>query len=631
MSSAVRDLEIRGNLATEYADVLTPQVLDALQALAHLDDDRKRVMAARIARRAARARSGEPIAFLDPNATIARTSITVRDARAGNFEGSDIPADLTRQWIQGTGPAAKPNTPVDHSIRNAAYALLSGADGWMFDGEDALGQVSAMSLDNQRNLKLAFHRDARFLRVAEQVAAEMNAWAQGFFGRAIVDDWRKQLDFTTRIFRPRGLHLDDRHVRRADGRGFSASIVDAAMYVVNNHDALGQAGASLVLYLPKIQTAEEAALWNDVLDALEAHLGLAAGAIKVYVLVEQLEASFQLMEIRAALGRHFVGFNTGRWDYINSVADAAAWNPRFVNPNIDAITMTYGYMRHYEDRVRRAVNTPDRSGRFALWQGGMEPNIPVGSEAGVTSGMKRAVAGAEREQREGASGKWVAHWKMVHIVRPVWERVGEANQRGRKFPALTHTPDDAANLTLLEPAPRTVRGARDLLSVALQYGNAFGQGLQAAALKPADFFGNEDVLYLMEDMATGEIRLSILWEWLHKNAALTDGDDQAGVKSGDRFTRELFQRLVAEEYGKLQHASNRDVHDNSKKTTLPIAREIVETYVLEPVKLPWYIDLLNITLGNHDLSEAKRRIRLLADAFQRDGTRVTENLDWETP
>jgi hypothetical protein len=120
--------------------------------------------------------------------------------------------------------------------------------------------------------------------------------------------------------------------------------------------------------------------------------------------------------------------------------------------------------------------------------------------------MRRAVAGAEREQSAGASGKWVAHWKMVHIVRPVWERIGEDNQLGRKFPALTYTDADAEGLLSLEPAPRTVRGARDLLSVALQYGNAFGQGFQAAALKPADFFGNDDVLYLMEDMATGEIR-----------------------------------------------------------------------------------------------------------------------------
>ena len=66
-----------------------------------------------------------------------------------------------------------------------------------------------------------------------------------------------------------------------------------------------------MLYLPKIQTAEEAALWHDILSALERFLGAADGAIKAYVLVEQLEACYQLMEIRAALGRHFVGFNTG--------------------------------------------------------------------------------------------------------------------------------------------------------------------------------------------------------------------------------------------------------------------------------------------------------------------------------
>jgi malate synthase len=304
-----------------------------------------------------------------------------------------------------------------------------------------------------------------------------------------------------------------------------------------------------------------------------------------------------------------------------------AWDPQFVNPNIDAITMTYGYMRIYEDRVRRAVNTPDANGRYALWQGGMEPNIPVGSEAGVSNGMKRAVAGAEREQREGASGKWVAHWKMVHIVRPVWENVGETNQLGRAFPRLTYTSADADGLTMLEDAPRTIRGARDLLSVALQYGNAFGQGLQAAALKPADFFGNEDVLYLMEDMATGEIRLSILWEWLHKGAALT-ADDPIGVKAGDRFTPELFGRLLREEYDKLLEASNRDVYDVSKTTTLPIAREIVEAYVMDAVKMPWYIDLLNINLNNFDLNEAKRRIQMLTEAFRKDGTRITENLDF---
>jgi len=623
-----RKLDYRDGVLKDYPEVYTPAALEALEVLAPLNRDRRELMATRIARRLTRERDRRRISFLDPEALIPRTGIRVQDARDGNFEGSEIPADLKRQWIQGTGPVARPRASIEIGLRNAAYALLSGADGWMFDGEDALGQVGTMSLDNQRNLQLAISKDPRFLRVAEEVAAEMNRWAQVFFGRPIVNDWRQQLDFTTKIFRARGLHLDDRHVREKDGIGFSASIVDVALYVVNNHEALRDTGASIVLYLPKIQTAEEAALWNDLLAALEQHLELPIGIIKAYVLVEQIEASFQLMEIRAALGRHFVGFNTGRWDYINSVVDAMASDPGFVNPNIDAIGMTYGYMRNYEDRVRRAVNTPDRNARCALWQGGMEPNIPVGSAAGVAAGMRRAKAGGEREQLAGASGKWVAHWKMVHIVRPVWEEVDGDNQLGREFPSLTYTLEDADDLVRLEPAPRTVRGARDLLSVALQYGNAFLQGFQAAALKAADFFGNDDVLYLMEDMATGEIRVSILWEWLHKGGQLTEEDTETGARAGDTFDAALFARLLYEEYEKLLAARDRDVHDDSKLTTLPIAREIVATYVANRVKLPWYIDLLNLNLNNQDLAQAGSRIRAYIEAFEQDGTRITENLDF---
>ena len=112
------------------------------------------------------------------------------------------------------------------------------------------------------------------------------------------------------------------------------------------------------------------------------------------------------------------------------------------------------------------------------------------------------------------------------------------------------------------------------------------------------------------------------------------GDNTVGrlpVGSGDRFSPELCQRLLAEEYEKLRCASNRDVHDASKNTSLPVAREIVEAYVTDEVKLPWYIDLLNINLDNNDLTEAKRRIRLLAEAFRKDGTRITENLDFAPP
>jgi len=100
------------------------------------------------------------------------------------------------------------------------------------------------------------------------------------------------------------------------------------------------------------------------------------------------------------------------------------------------------------------------------------------------------------------------------------------------------------------------------------------------------------------------------------------------VQAGDTFTRELFTKLLEQEYDKLQRAGNRDVHDASKRTTLPIAREIVQTYVMDDVKLPWYLDLLNINLNNTDLNESRRRIQMLADAFRKDGTRITENLDF---
>lgn len=624
----MRDIQIRDALESAYSDVYTPEVMSALATLAGFNKDQKMLMAKRIERRAERARNKQPIEFLNAQDNIQGTNIKVEDAREGKFVGAEIPEDLRRQWIQGTGPAAKPIVSVDRSIRNVAYALLSGADGWMFDGEDALGQITTMSLDNQRNLKLAIQQDPIFMTAAEQVAVEMNKWAADFLGREIIEDWKTKLDFTTKIFRARGLHLDDRHIRDANGVALSASIVDITLYIVNNYQRLQEAGSSIVLYLPKIQTAEEAALWNEMLSALETHLELPIGTVKVYVLVEQLEATFQLMEIRAALGKHFAGYNTGRWDYINSVSDAMAWDPTFINPNIEEITMTYSYMRNYEDRVRRAVNTPDSNGNFALWQGGMEPNIPVGSKEGVAASMEKAVAGAAREQREGASGKWVAHWKMVCIVRPVWAEVGEDNQLGREFPRLTYSQEDADGLTHLEPAPRTIRGARNLLSVGLQYGNAFGQGFQAAALKPADFFNNDDILYLMEDMATGEIRLSILWEWIRKKANLNEDDSETGIKSGDFFTLELFQRLLEEEYDKLLQAKDKDVHDDSKETTLPIAKEIVGTYVMDEVKSPWYIDLLNINLNNYDSQKAKERIHLYLDSFKKDGTRITENLDF---
>ena len=115
-----RPLEFRRDLDRLYPDLYTADIKAALAELAHLDGDRQELMTARLRRRADRARNHERLSFLDPGASIPRTALTVADARKGAFAGSDIPADLRRQWIQGTGPAARPNAPVERSIRNVA-------------------------------------------------------------------------------------------------------------------------------------------------------------------------------------------------------------------------------------------------------------------------------------------------------------------------------------------------------------------------------------------------------------------------------------------------------------------------------------------------------------------------------
>jgi malate synthase len=217
---------------------------------------------------------------------------------------------------------------------------------------------------------------------------------------------------------------------------------------------------------------------------------------------------------------------------------------------------------------------------------------------------------------------------MVHVIRPVWEQAGEDNRLGRRFHPLTHTAEDARALLALEHAPRTVRGARDLLSVGLQYGNAFLRGFQAAALKPADFFGDPGVLYLMEDMATGEIRLSILWEWLHKGALLAENGGAEGEPRA-ALTPERFGRLLEEEHAKLLAAADRDVHDDSKHTTLPAAVAIVDAYVRSPVKPPWYIDLLHLALAAPDPDRLRTRIDGYLAELERTGARLTANPDFD--
>jgi malate synthase len=106
-----------------------------------------------------------------------------------------------------------------------------------------------------------------------------------------------------------------------------------------------------------------------------------------------------------------------------------------------------------------------------------------------------------------------------------------------------------------------------------------------------------------------------------------EDDPETGLRAGDVFNDKIFTRLLDEEYAKLLAAADRDVYDASKTTTLPIARAIIEAYMHDPVKAPWFIDLLNINLNNYHLGVAGQRITQFMETFKNQGLRITENLD----
>ena len=233
-------LEIRGRLDHDYADVFTSEALTALEALAALDADRKAVMSARIGRRLARARSRERITFLDPQSRIPRTHIRVEDARAGGFVGSDIPADLRRQWIQGTGPAARPNARVGRQHQQRRLRVVVRRR-WLDVRRRRCAGTAVHDVARQPAQPQAGHSPRPGVHDGGRTGGRRD---ERVGQRVLRAADHRRLEEAARlhdeIFRPRGLHLDDRHIRQADGAGFSASIVDVILYVTNNHAGFGR-------------------------------------------------------------------------------------------------------------------------------------------------------------------------------------------------------------------------------------------------------------------------------------------------------------------------------------------------------------------------------------------------------
>jgi len=432
-------------------------------------------------------RAGEPLRFRDDTAAV----------RNGDWRILPIPADLTRRIVEITGP-------VDRKMM--INALNSGADVFMADFEDATAPTWRNVVQGQLNLRDAVRRTITYTDPASGKPYSL--------GNRLA----------TLIVRPRGLHLPETHLT-VDGAVVPGCLFDAGMYLYHNAHALIERGTGPYFYLPKLESAEEAALWNDVFIAAQDALGMPRGTIKATVLIETLPAVFQMHEILHALREHIVGLNCGRWDYIFSFIKTRSEDPAAVLPDRSQVTMTQPCMRAYTQLL---IRTCHRRGAFAM--GGMAAQIPIKNDPAANAiAEERVRADKTREVMDGHDGTWVAHPALVPIALDAFaaHMTGD-NQLGRSRDDVNVS---AADLLQTPSGTVTEAGLRLNIRVAIQYLEAWLRGSGAVPL-----YG------MMEDAATAEISRAQVWQWIHHRVQLPDSTV---------ITRELVVQLVGSEMARI--------------------------------------------------------------------------------
>ena len=415
--------------------------------------------------------------------------------RAGEWKVGALPKDLLDRRAEITGP-------VDRKM--IINALNADVKVFMADFEDALSPTWRNVIEGQLNLRDAVRRTISFKDPASGKAYTLRE------------------DPAVLIARVRGLHLDEKHVRR-NGEAIPGCLIDFALYLFHNHEALRAIGAGPYFYLPKLEHYEEARWWNEVFVEAQKTLGLPVGTIKATMLIETLPAAFEMDEILFELKDHAAALNCGRWDYIFSYIKTLRTHGDRMLPDRQAVTMDKPFLDAYS---RLLVRTCHRRGALAM--GGMSAFLPAKTAAEDAVNKEKVRADKEREAENGHDGSWIAHPALAGVVNDVYSKAfkpGKTNQLGV-------TRDNDGRVTaadLLRPCegPFTEEGLRTNIRVALQYIEAWLGGSGAVAI-----YG------LMEDAATAEISRASIWQWIRNGATL---------KGGRTMTPEFFRTALAEE------------------------------------------------------------------------------------
>ncbi|MDI5971692.1 malate synthase A [Streptomyces sp. SL13] len=403
--------------------------------------------------------------------------------REGDWRVAECPPALLDRRVEITGPTDR---------RMTVNALNSGARIWLADFEDASAPTWENVVLGQLNLMDAYARRIDFTAPGGKTYA-----------------LRPDAELATVVTRPRGWHLDERHLT-VGGEPVPGALVDFGLYFFHNARGLIEAGKGPYFYLPKTESHREARLWNDVFVLAQDRLGIARGTVRATVLIETITAAFEMDEILYELREHAAGLNAGRWDYLFSIVknfrDAG---PRYVLPDRNAVTMTAPFMRAYTELL---VRTCHRRGAHAI--GGMAAFIPSRRDPQVNKvALEKVRADKDREAADGFDGSWVAHPDLVAVARESFDAVlGERpHQKHRLREDVVVTAAQLLAVDSLAAAP-TCAGLRNAVAVGIRYIEAWLRGSGAVA-----------IFNLMEDAATAEISRSQIWQWINAGVVLEDG------------------------------------------------------------------------------------------------------------
>ena len=524
--AAAHGLEIHGKLQPGFEEILSDDALAFVAELVEKFSAEREALLKKRVERQQRISSGELPDF----------RADTKNIREGEWQVAPVPDDLLDRRVEITGPA-EPKMIIN--------ALNSGAKVFMADIEDSLSPTWDAVIEAQLALRDAVNGTLQF------TSPEGKEYKLGDKPAVL-------------IVRPRGWHLEEKHITM-NGKPISGSLFDFGMYFFHNAQTRLNKNTGPYFYIPKLESAEEAALWNAVFNYAEQRLKIPHGSIKATVLIETITAVFEMHEILHAMKDYIVGLNCGRWDYIFSFIKKFHARGDYVLPERAQVTMSTHFLKSYSELL---IQTCHKRGAFAM--GGMAAQIPVkGDEAANEKAFAAVRADKEREAKFGHDGTWVAHPGLIPVAMEVFDRImPDKNQRANKREDVQVS---AADLLKIPEGTITEGGVRNNINVAIQYTAAWLGGTGCVPINNR-----------MEGAATAEISRSQLWQWAHH--------DNVKLDDGREVTLEMIRALFPEELASIKEQVGEAVFSagNFKEAADLLLQQVEDKKFVEFLTLPAY-------------------------------------------